>query len=35
MFARDPGLSDLHVTGARLEDAFLSLVRNGEPRKEA
>ena len=30
LLARDPDLSDLHVTGARLEDAFLTLVRNGE-----
>ena len=34
LLALDPGLRDLHVTGAGLEDAFLTLVRDGE-RKEA
>ncbi len=34
LLALDPDLRDLHVTGARLEDAFLTLVRNGK-RQEA
>ena len=34
LLALDPDLRDLHVTGAGLEDAFLSLVHAGE-RKEA
>ena len=34
LLALDPDLRDLHVTGARLEDAFLTLVRNGK-REEA
>ncbi len=34
LLALDPDLRDLHVTGAGLEDAFLTLVRDGE-RKEA
>ena len=34
LLALDPGLRDLHVTGAGLEDAFLTLVRDGG-RKEA
>ena len=34
LLALDPDLRDLHVTGARLEDAFLTLVRDGE-RPEA
>lgn len=34
LLALDPDLRDLHVTGARLEDAFLTLVRDGK-RQEA
>ena len=34
LLALDPDLRDLHVTGARLEDAFLTLVRKGK-RQEA
>ena len=34
LLALDPDLSDLHVAGARLEDAFLTLIRDGE-RPEA
>ena len=34
LLALDPDLRDLHVTGAGLDDAFLTLVRDGE-RKEA
>ena len=34
LLALDPDLRDLHVTGAGLEDAFLTLVSEGE-RKEA
>ena len=30
----DPDLGDLQVTGAGLEDAFLTLVRDGDPRGE-
>ena len=33
LLALDPDLRDLHVTGAGLEDAFLTLVRDGGPRK--
>ena len=35
LLARDPGLRDLHVTGAGLEDAFLTLVRDGESQEAA
>ena len=35
LLALDPGLRDLHVTGAGLEDAFLSLVRDGEHKEAA
>ena len=35
LLALDPDLSDLHVTGAGLEDAFLTLVRHGEPKEAA
>lgn len=31
----DPDLGDLQVTGAGLEDAFLTLVRDGDPREES
>ena len=31
----DPDLRDLHVTGAGLEDAFLTLIRDGEPQEAA
>ena len=33
LLALDPHLRDLHVAGAGLEDAFLSLVR-GDPQEE-
>ncbi len=33
LLALDPDLCDLHVTGAGLEDAFLTLVRDGDPRE--
>ena len=32
LLARDPDLCDLQVTGAGLDDAFLTLVRDGDPR---
>ena len=32
LLALDPDLRDLHVTGAGLEDAFLTLVRDGDPQ---
>ncbi len=32
LLAADPDLRDLHVTGAGLEDAFLTLVRDGDPQ---
>ena len=35
LLARDPDLRDLHVTGAGLEDAFLTLVGDGEAREAA
>lgn len=35
LLALDPDLHDLHVTGAGLEDAFLTLVRNKEEREVA
>ena len=35
LLARDPELRDLHVTGAGLEDAFLTLVRDGESQEAA
>ena len=35
LLARDPDLCDLHVTGAGLEDAFLTLVRSGDPQEES
>ena len=35
LLALDPDLRDLHVTGARLEDAFLTLVRNGKQEEAA
>ena len=35
LLARDPDLHDLHVTGARLEDAFLNLVRDNDGREAA
>ena len=35
LFALDPDLHDLHVTGAGLEDAFLTLVRNDGEREVA
>ena len=34
LLALDPDLRDLHVTGAGLEDAFLTLVRAGDPQEE-
>lgn len=33
LFACDPGLSDMEVTGAGLEDAFLSITRNAQPEE--
>ena len=33
LLALDPDLRDLHVTGAGLEDAFLTLVRDADPRE--
>ena len=33
LLALDPDLCDLQVTGAGLEDAFLTLVRDGDPRE--
>ena len=35
LLAWDPDLRDLHVTGAGLEDAFLTLVRDGERQEVA
>ena len=35
LLALDSDLRDLHVTGAGLEDAFLTLVRDGDPREES
>lgn len=35
LLALDPDLRDLHVTGAGLEDAFLTLVRTGERQEMA
>ena len=35
LLALDPDLRDLHVTGAGLEDAFLTLVREGDPQEES
>ena len=35
LLALDPDLRDLHVTGAGLDDAFLTLVRDGERREVA
>ena len=35
LLALDPDLRDLHVTGAGLEDAFLTLVGDGEAREAA
>ena len=35
LLALDTDLRDLHVTGAGLEDAFLTLVRDGDPQEES
>ena len=35
LFALDPDLHDLHVTGAGLEDAFLTLIRDGKHEEAA
>ena len=35
LFALDPDLHDLHVTGAGLEDAFLTLVRDNDEKEVA
>ena len=35
LYARDPDLRDLQVTGAGLEDTFLELVRGGERKEPA
>lgn len=35
LLALDPDLRDLHVTGAGLEDAFLTLVRDADPQEES